>query len=121
MAVGVSVQELAGAPSVDTESSRSALHLLLLNRQVLVGSGFLLVLLIVCIVGARIAGPVPLRSGAFQPKLGVGAAGWAVLGSTSLGQSVLAQLFQAIPNSMLVSLVAATIGTTLGALLGLLS
>jgi peptide/nickel transport system permease protein len=44
-----------------------------------------------------------------------------LLGSTSLGQSIVAQLFQAIPNSMLVGLVAASIGTTLGALVGLTS
>src|SRR2546430_12714560 len=36
-------------------------------------------------------------------------------------QSILAQLFQALPNSMLVGLVAAIIGTSIGALLGLLS
>src|SRR4051794_36113966 len=99
MAVGVSVQELAGAPVVNTESSRCAIQILLHNRKFIAGAAFFVVLLTVCIVGARLAGPIPLRSGSFAPKLGVGAAGWAFLGSTSLGQSVLAQLFQAIPNS----------------------
>jgi peptide/nickel transport system permease protein len=121
MAVGVSVQELVTTPVADTDSSRSALQILLHNRKFLVGAGVFVVLLVICLTGGTIAGPVPLRSGSSAPKLAVGAAGWAVLGSTSLGQSVLVQLFQAIPNSMLVGLVAATIGTTLGALLGLLS
>jgi peptide/nickel transport system permease protein len=62
-----------------------------------------------------------LRSGAFLPKLGLGGRGALLLGSTALGQSILVQLFQALPNSMLVGLMAATIGTVVGATLGLLS
>jgi peptide/nickel transport system permease protein len=76
-------------------------------------------LVVIALVGSQLIGPGPLRSGAFRPKLGPGAAG-ALLGTTQLGQSVIAQLFQAIPRSCLVGLLAATIGTTLGALIGLL-
>ena len=121
MAIGVPIQELASAPAPETMATRSALQVLLHNRKFVVGFGFFLVLLVVCVVGQVLAGPVPLRSGSFPPKLGVGSAGFALAGTTTLGQSVLAQLFQAIPNSMLVGLVAAIIGTTLGATLGLLS
>src|SRR5690606_37796897 len=39
----------------------------------------------------------------------------------SLGQSVAIQLTEAVPNSILVGLIAATIGTVLGALIGLAS
>ena len=71
-------------------------------------------------MAALILGPLALRSGAFPPRLGIGTPG-ALLGTTSLGQNILAQLTQAIPNSMMVGLVAATIGTFIGALLGLIS
>jgi peptide/nickel transport system permease protein len=75
----------------------------------------------VCLIGSQLTGPLPLRSGTFRPKLGIGGPGLAIFGTTTLGQSVLAQLFQAVPYSMLVGVVAAAIGTTLGALVGLIS
>ncbi|MBV8716049.1 MAG: ABC transporter permease [Chloroflexi bacterium] len=121
MAVSVPIQELAGVPAPETVATRSAWQVLLHNPKFVLGLGFFLVLLAVCLIGGFLAGPIPLRSGSFPPKLGVGSPGMAIAGTTTLGQSVLAQLFQAIPNSMLVGLVAAIIGTTLGALLGLLS
>lgn len=120
MAVTVPVQEIT-APPPNVAATRGAFRILLANRKFVAGASVFGVLLVVCIVGGVLAGPIPLRSGSFAPKLNVGGAGFAILGTTSLGQSVLAQLFQAIPNSMLVGLVAAAIGTTLGALLGLLS
>jgi peptide/nickel transport system permease protein len=118
MAAVVPVQELVAPP---VREARSVGSVLLGNRKFLVGAGIFLVLLVVAVVGSRLVGPLPLRSGAFAPKQGAGHAGLLLLGSTSLGQSILAQLFQAIPNSMLVGLLAATIGTSIGALLGLLS
>jgi peptide/nickel transport system permease protein len=121
MAVSVPVKELAGVAPPNTVATRSAVQVLLHNRDFVIGFSFLMVLLVVCVVGQVLTGPIPLRSGSFPPKLGVGSPGMAIAGTTTLGQSVLAQLFQAIPNSMLVGFVAATIGTTLGALLGLLS
>jgi peptide/nickel transport system permease protein len=118
MAAVVPIEELVAPPQ---REARSVGIVLLGNRKFLVGAGILLVLLVIAVVGSRLVGPVALRSGAFAPKQGAGHAGLLLLGSTSLGQSVLAQLFQAIPNSMLVGLLAATIGTSIGALLGLLS
>jgi peptide/nickel transport system permease protein len=44
-----------------------------------------------------------------------------LLGTTSLGESVLIQLTDAIPNSILVGLIAAMVGTALGALIGFTS
>src|SRR5579864_4391155 len=105
MAVSVPIQELASVPAPETVGTRSALQVLLHNRKFVFGFGFFLVLLVVCLIGQALAGPIPLRSGALPPKLGVGSPGWALAGTTTLGQSVLAQLFQAIPNSMLVGLV----------------
>ena len=104
-----------------TVQSHSVGQMLLRNRNFIIGISIVLVLLIFALVGDRFASAQIMRSGAFQPKLGVGGPGWLVLGSNSLGQSILAQLFQAVPNSMLVGLVAATFGTAVGALLGLSS
>jgi peptide/nickel transport system permease protein len=118
MAAVVPVQELVAPP---VREARSVGSVLLGNRKFLIGAGIFLVLLVIAVVGSRLVGPLPLRSGAFAAKQGAGHAGLLILGSTSLGQSILAQLFQAVPNSMLVGLLAATIGTSIGALLGLLS
>jgi len=96
-------------------------QVLLGNRKFVIGATIFLALLVLALVGGRVLGPLALRSGAFLPKQAIGGVGPLLLGSTSLGQSILAQLFQALPNSMLVGLVAATIGTSIGALLGLTS
>jgi peptide/nickel transport system permease protein len=118
MAAVAPIEELVAPP---VREARSVGIVLLGNRKFLIGAGIFLVLLVIAVVGSRVVGPLALRSGAFAPKQGAGHAGLLILGSTSLGQSILAQLFQAIPNSMLVGLLAATIGTSIGALLGLLS
>jgi peptide/nickel transport system permease protein len=118
VATAVPIQELVAPPELE---ARSVSHILLGNRKFVLGASVFLVLLVVAIVGGRLLGPLALRSGAFAPKQGLGAVGVLLLGSTSLGQSILAQLFQAIPNSMLVGLLAATPGTCIGALLGLTS
>jgi peptide/nickel transport system permease protein len=118
MAAAIPIQELAAPPVIEV---RSASHILLSNRKFVIGATIFVVLLIVALVGSRLIGPLALRSGAFAPKQGIGSLGVLLLGSTSLGQSILGQLFQAIPNSLLVGLVAATIGTSVGAVLGLLS
>ena len=106
MASAVPLDELTGRPAVQ---SPGIVGVLLANRKFVIGFGFFVVLLVTCLVGQLLAGPIPLRSGSFPPKLGVGSPGFAFAGTTTLGQSVLAQLFQAIPNSMLVGLVAAII------------
>ncbi len=118
MAAAVPIAELVAAPPLQV---RGVPQILLGNRKFIVGAAIFLTLLLVAIIGGRLLGPLALRSGAFPPKQGIGTFGPMLLGSTSLGQSILAQLFQALPNSMLVGLVAAIIGTSIGALLGLLS
>lgn len=118
MAVAVPIQELVAPPDL---AAHGLSRILLSNRKFVIGATILVAVLVVCLVGGALVGAVALRSGQFRPKLGIGGEGLAILGTTTLGQSVLAQLFQAIPNSMLVGFVAAAIGTSLGALLGLLS
>ena len=118
MAAAVPVQELAAPPVLE---ARGVSHILLHNRKFVFGASIFILLLLLSILGSRLLGPQALRSGAFAPRQGLGSVGVLLLGSTSLGQSILAQLFQAVPNSMLVGLVAATIGTSVGAVVGLLS
>jgi peptide/nickel transport system permease protein len=118
MASAVPLDELTGRPAVQ---SPGIVGVLLANRKFVIGASIVLALLLVALIGGQLIGARALRSGAFLPKQGLGGGGALLLGSTALGQSILAQLFQALPNSMLVGLMAATIGTTVGATLGLLS
>ncbi len=118
MAAAVPIEELIARPTIEV---RGVSQVLLGNRKFVIGATIFLALLVLALVGGRVLGPLALRSGAFLPKQAIGGVGPLLLGSTSLGQSILAQLFQALPNSMLVGLVAATIGTSIGALLGLTS
>jgi peptide/nickel transport system permease protein len=115
MAVAVPVEELVAPP---TAEPRTVGSILLHNRNFVIGAVLFLAVVAIALVGSQLMGAGPLRSGAFRPKLGPGTAG-ALLGTTTLGQSVLAQLLIAIPRSCLVGLLAATIGTSLGALIGL--
>src|SRR5919202_6998216 len=87
--------------------------LMLQNRRLVLGLAIFLVIL-----GAALVGTVTLdanlrRTGAVPRKLPPGPA--ALLGTTSVGQSVAAQMAEAIPNSMQVGLIAATLGTLIGA------
>jgi peptide/nickel transport system permease protein len=118
VAAAIPLEELGGAPP--TVEVRSVGRVLLANRKFVIGAAIFLALLLAALIGGLLGGPQALRSGVYPPRLGIGAPG-ALLGTTSLGQSILAQLWQAIPNSMLVGLLAAAIGTSVGALLGLLS
>ncbi len=118
MAAAVPVEQLGAPPTAVTPG---VVHVLFANRKFVFGTSIFSVLLVLALTGGRVLGPLALRSGAFAPKQGLGAAGPLLLGSTTLGQSIIAQLAQAIPNSMLVGLLAASIGTSVGALLGLLS
>jgi peptide/nickel transport system permease protein len=117
VAGAIPIEELVAPP---VGEPRSVAHLLTSNRKFMVGATIFLGLLALALIGGQILGPQALRSGVFPPRQGIGAAN-ALLGTTSLGQSILAQLTQAIPNSMLVGLLAATIGTFVGGLLGLIS
>jgi peptide/nickel transport system permease protein len=114
----VPVAELVAPP---TDEPRTVVSILMENRNFLIGAAIFLALVVIALVGGLVLGPSPLRSGALKPKLGPGfdVALW--LGSTTLGQSVFAQILQAIPGSCLVGLLAALIGTSLGALIGLAS
>lgn len=112
----VPVEEIAHPPVTE---GRGIAHVLLGNRMFVTGSVIFLSILAIALVGSLFVEPAERRTGAYPRKEPPSAE--AILGTTSLGQSVAVQMTQAVPNSMKVGLIAATIGTVLGALIGLTS
>ena len=92
---------------------------LLRNTKFVVGTVIFLALVISALVGSLTVEVAERRSGTFPLRVPPGQE--FLLGTTSLGQSVAIQLTEAIPNSVLVGLLAATIGTVVGALIGFVS
>lgn len=101
------------------ESRQGILWDLLRNAKFSLGGLIFLALLLTALVGSLTVEPAQRRSGAFPVRLQPGQE--AILGTTALGQSVAIQLTEAIPNSVQVGLLAATVGTILGALIGFIS
>lgn len=92
---------------------------LLRNRNFVIGASVFLTMLVVSLMGKVLIDPALQLSGSFparQPPLED-----TLLGTTALGQSVAIQLTEAIPNSILIGVLAATVGTVLGALIGFTS
>jgi len=92
---------------------------LLGNRKFVLG-----LVVFLAISGAALVGGLGIdqsdrRTGAVRARQEPGSA--AILGTTSLGQSVAVQWTEAVPNSLQVGLIAATIGTVIGALIGLVA
>lgn len=112
---------MAIAPIQDQaiESRQGLFWELLRNRNFAFGASMFLTMLLVALIGGWLVDPALKRAGSFpprQPPLED-----TLLGTTALGQSVAIQLTEAIPNSILVGLIAATVGTVLGALIGFTS
>jgi peptide/nickel transport system permease protein len=101
------------------ERRQGLLWNLLRNGKFMSGSLIFLTLFLVALAGSFTVDPVQRRSGSFPVRQTPGQE--ALLGTTSLGQSVGIQLTEAIPNSVQVGLIAATVGTIIGALIGFLS
>lgn len=112
----VTVEELVQPPVVER---RGFWVLLRGNRKFMGGTAVFLALGALALFGSLLIEPEERRTGAYPAKESPSAD--AVLGTTTLGQSVAVQWTQAVPNSMQVGLVAATIGTVVGALIGLAS
>jgi peptide/nickel transport system permease protein len=112
----VPVEELS-QPPVATPHGFAAI--LLHNRKFVFGMVVFLSLGMLALVGSLQVEPADRRTGAFSARQAPSME--AVLGTTTLGQSVAVQWTQALPNSMLVGLIAATLGTAIGAVLGLVS
>lgn len=104
------------APS---ENAAGYSSLILRNRKIVFGT-----LLFLAILGAAFAGTFFFdaslrRTGSIEKKLPPGPGG--LLGTTSVGQSVGAQMTEAVPNSIQVGLIAALLGTVIGSILGFVS
>jgi peptide/nickel transport system permease protein len=114
----VPLQESVGS-GVAERAGHGFLARLLRNRRFTFGAATFLVLLLVALTAGLTVEPAMRRAGAFIPRQPPGEA--TLLGTDSMGRSVAVQLTEAIPNSIQVGLVAATVGTLLGALLGFVS
>jgi peptide/nickel transport system permease protein len=93
--------------------------LILRNRKIVSGALIFLVILGVALGGTFAFDASLRRTGSVPRKLVPGVGG--LLGTTSVGQSVAALMTEAVPNSILVGLIAATLGTVIGAALGFTS
>ena len=92
---------------------------LLRNPNFTVGGAIFLAMILTALIAGMLIEPTLHKSGSFPQRLPPGEG--ALLGTTTLGQSVAIQLTEAIPNSVLVGVIAATVGTLLGALIGFTS
>ena len=93
--------------------------MLLRNRKFTLGASIILVLVLVGLLGTVLTQPELRRTGSFPAQLPPGPG--ALLGTDSLGRGISIQLSEAILKSLQVGLIAATLGTSLGALVGFVS
>lgn len=95
---------------------RSFLRGIFSNRKFALGIIIFMAIILVSLIGECLSPHEFLRAGHFPanqpPSLN------RLLGTDSLGRDILAQLFIAIPNSLLIGLIAATVGTILGTAIG---
>ena len=112
----VPVGELVQAPDI---AGQGVLATLFGNRKFTVGTIIFAVLLVTALIGGLLVDPAERRTGSAPARMAPSAE--AILGTTSLGQSVAIQWTQAVPNSIQVGLIAATLGTLIGATIGLIS
>lgn len=89
---------------------------LLHNRKFTVGLSIFLLLLLTALISILVVDPTQRATGSFLPRRPPSGEAW--LGTDSLGRSIAIQLGEAIPKSIQVGLIAATLGTLLGALIG---
>lgn len=89
------------------------------NNKFMIGAIIFLTLVTVAVIGNLFVTPGQRGAGSFPARLPPGPA--ALLGTDSLGRSIAIQMSQAIPNSLQVGLIAACMGTFLGALIGFAS
>jgi len=112
---------MAVAPVQDAivESRKGVLWELQRNRKFTIGGAIFLAMLLIALISGMMIAPDLRKSGSFPQRLPPGEG--TLFGTTSLGQSVAIQLTEAIPNSVQVGLIAAAVGTILGALIGFVS
>lgn len=112
----VPVGELVQTPDI---AGQGVLGALFSNRKFAVGTVVFVLLAAIALIGGVLVDPAERRTGAVPARMAPSAV--AILGTTSLGQSVAIQWTQAVPNSIQVGLIGATLGTLIGATVGLVS
>jgi peptide/nickel transport system permease protein len=89
------------------------------NRKLVIGLAIFVVLAVVPLVAGALIDPALRSTGSLPPRLPP--APEAPLGTDTLGRSVFVQMTEAVPNSLQVGLIAATLGTVIGAIVGFVS
>ncbi len=92
---------------------------LLGNKKLVIGFAIFLVLALVPLIAGAAVDPAQRSTGSFRPRLPPNPA--APLGTDNLGRSIWVEMTEAMPNSLQVGLIAATLGTLIGALVGFVS
>lgn len=95
------------------------LALLLENQKFVVGLLIFLTIFGLAVLINLTVGPEQRSSGSLPARLAPGPE--SLLGTDSLGRSILSQLGEAVPNSLQVGLIAAFLGTMIGAVIGFVS
>jgi peptide/nickel transport system permease protein len=104
---------------VPIHEQRGYLWVLLHNSKFVLGLIIILTLVTLAVAGNLLASPEQRRSGSFPARLPPGLE--TPLGTDSLGRSVAFQAAEAVPKSLQVGLIAAALGTFVGALIGFAS
>ena len=115
---------MAVVPLQDTTTSAEQIQhgflaRLFRNRRFTIGLLLFLAMLGISLVAGFLSEPAMRRTGAFLPRQAPGQE--TLFGTDTLGRSIGIQLSEAIPNSIQIGLLAATVGTLLGALIGFTS
>jgi peptide/nickel transport system permease protein len=103
----------------DFQPRREVIRQLLRNRKLMIGSIIFLILVLIPLLAGVLVDPSQRSTGSFVPRRPPSSE--APLGTDSLGRSVFIQMTEAVPNSLQVGLIAATLGTLLGAIIGFVS
>src|SRR5436190_2650133 len=92
---------------------------LLGNKKLVVGLAVFLVLTLVPLLAGAVVDPALRSTGSLPARQPPSPA--APLGTDNLGRSIFVQMTEAMPNSLQVGLIAATLGTLIGAIVGFVS
>jgi peptide/nickel transport system permease protein len=112
----VSGQETRSALS---QARRETIRRLAHNTKLVVGLVIFLILALVPIALSFFVDPELRSTGSLPPRLPPSIE--APLGTDSLGRSIFVQMTEAVPNSLQVGLIGATLGTLIGAIVGFVS
>jgi peptide/nickel transport system permease protein len=105
--------------SVVIKKPRRYLWVLLNNQKFVIGMLIFLTLFGLAVIGRFFVETGLRSSGSLPPRLPPGEG--SLLGTDSLGRSIVAQMGEAVPNSLQVGLIAAFLGTLIGAVTGFIS